>query len=226
MGAGLGAKLPYAVRNAESLLGQEGGALRREERPLAALRIAAVLLALAVPASGHEAAHKAEPGVLRTQTQALREAFGGAPIERKTAYLTKGQVDRVSALAGSRLESAVVSCYLARSSDGIVGAAFFESHPLRDGSETIMAKVSPNGRLADAVLLAFREPGDYLPPQSWREGLRGLGLADLKRPMRPPSTNPRTALCADAYVDGVKRLLAVFEVLRDDAGSGLSQNEK
>lgn len=200
--------------------------MRREERALAALRIAAVLLALGVPASGHEGAHLAEPGVLRTQAQALREVFGGAPIERKTAYLTKEQVDRASALAGSRVESAVVSYYLARSSDGIVGAAFFESHSLRDGSETIMAKVSPDGRIADAVLLAFREPGDYLPPDSWRAGLRGLDLADLKRGIRPASTTPRAALCAGAFADGVRRLLAVFEVLRDDAGSGLARNEK
>ncbi|MBI3288083.1 MAG: nuclear transport factor 2 family protein [Elusimicrobia bacterium] len=108
-----------------------------------------------------------------TQSQALRAAFGEHGVERRTAYLTKEQVEQAAAMSGCPHESAVVSYYLARSTTGLIGAAFFESHRLRDGTETIMVVLSPDGRLVQSEILSFNEPADYLPHKEWRTTSHG-----------------------------------------------------
>lgn len=175
--------------------------------------IAICLLTIAVGSWGHEGPHKAEPRLMLTQSQALQKAFSGLTIERKTAYLDKAQLERASELSGCRHESAVVSYYLAHSTMGIVGAAFFESHRLRDGTETIMAALTPEGRLVRSEILSFDEPADYMPPKDWRAGLLGKTLGELERFSRPPGASPRAALSAQAFLEGVRRLMAVYEVV-------------
>lgn len=175
-------------------------------------RLTACLLAAAVGAWGHEGPHKAEPGLMLTQSQALEEAFGGYSVERRTAYLTKEQVEQASAMSGCRHESAVVSYYLARSTSGLVGAAFFESHRLRDGTETIMAVLTPEGRLLRSEILSFNEPADYLPPKGWRASLLGRTLSELERVKSPSGASARAALSAQSFLEGVRRLMAVYEV--------------
>lgn len=189
--------------------------IKPERRGLAAAwtgGIAAFLAATAVASWAHEGPHKAEPRLMLTQSQALAKAFPGSTIERKTAYLDKAQLERAAMLSGCRHDSAVVSYYLAQSTMGVVGAAFFESHRLRDGRETIMAALTPEGRLLRSEILSFDEPADYMPPNHWRAGLLGRTLGELERFSRPPGASPRAALSAQAFLDGVRRLMAVYEV--------------
>lgn len=170
------------------------------------------LLTLTVGAWGHEGPHKTEPGLMLTQSQALQEAFAGYDVERQTAYLTKDQIEQVSTMSGYRHESAVVSYYLARSTTGLVGAAFFESHRLRDGTETIMTVLAPDGKLTRTEILSFYEPADYLPSRKWRESLLGRTLRELEQISRPAGASPRAALSAQSFLEGVRRLMAVYEV--------------
>lgn len=175
--------------------------------------IAACLVATAVGAWGHEGPHKAEPRRMLTQSQALQAAFPGLNLERKTAYLAKAELERATKLSGCLHESAVVSYYLAHSTTGIVGAAFFESHRLRDGTETIMAVLTPEGRLIRSEILLFDEPADYMPPPAWRAGLLGKSLGELDRFSRPAGASARAALSAQAFLDGVRRLMAIHEIV-------------
>lgn len=148
-----------------------------------------------------------------TQRQALQSAFAGLSVERKTAYLSEAQVERASRLSECQNESAVVTYYVARSTTGLAGAAFFESHRLRDGSATIMVVLTPEGRLARSEILAFDEPADYMPPIEWRASLLGRKLAELERFSRLTGANPRAASSAQAFLEGVRRLMAVYEVI-------------
>jgi len=150
---------------------------------------------------------------MRTQSQALQTAFPGLSVDRKTAFLNEAQVERVSRLSECGSESAVVTYYVARSTAGPAGVAFFESHRLRDGSETIMVVLTPEGRLARTEILSFDEPAVYMPPMDWRASLLGRKLVDQERFSRLSGASPRVALSAQAFLEGVRRLMAVSEVI-------------
>lgn len=174
---------------------------------------AACLLATAIGAWGHEGPHKAPPRVMLTQSQALKSAFAGLSVERRTAYLSEAQVESASRLSECRHESAVLTYYVARSTTGPAGAAFFESHRLRDGNATIMVVLTPEGRLARTEILSFDEPADYMPPVEWRASLLGRQLVELERFSRLSGASPRAAHSAQAFLEGVRRLMAVYEVI-------------
>ena len=70
----------------------------------------ALALSLAAPSS-------VRPEVLLTENAALERAFPGTTTRRRTVYLTPDQVEAVQRKARSRLPSAMVTVYEARSGD-------------------------------------------------------------------------------------------------------------
>lgn len=145
--------------------------------------------------------------------EALKLAFPGCQVERKTAYLTAEQVRRARELSGVEVPSALVTYYLARRAGQPAGTAYFDTHRVRTLPETLMVVVDPQGRVARVEVIAFREPEDYLPRGAWYEQFRGHGLdreLQLKQGIHPVTG---ATLTARATTDAVRRVLALHQVI-------------
>ena len=106
----------------------------------------------------------------------------------------------------------MVTYYVGKSTRGIHGYAFFETHIVRTMPETFMAVVNPDGNLKFVEILAFYEPEDYLPPRRWLDLFRGRKLGDdlwVKRGIRNITG---ATLTTQAITDGIRRILATFRV--------------
>ena len=96
--------------------------------------ISTILLMLAIQV-GHAK-------VFKTQQQALQEAFPNNDlIERKTLFLTTPQVNQIQKLAKAKLESKIVTFYVGKKADSLMGYAFFESNIVRTRPETLPSRV-------------------------------------------------------------------------------------
>ena len=63
--------------------------------------------------------------VIKTQQQALQEAFPNSDsIDRKTLFLTEKQVNQIQKLAKAKLESKIVTFYVGKKADSLMGYAF------------------------------------------------------------------------------------------------------
>lgn len=125
---------------------------------------AIVLLAISVHAAGATASAR----VLVTQEEALEHAFPEPQTrQRRTLFLSAGQAEQVVALAGRPLERSMVPYYVGMLDGAITGYAYFDTHLVRTLQETIMIKLTADGRIASIVILSFDEPGDYLPGERW-----------------------------------------------------------
>ena len=114
------------------------------------------------------AAGTAGAKILLTQTEALRLAFPGAAVERKTAYLTDFQRSEALRLSGAEaLPPSLVTFYFRLRDGRLVGTAYFDTHLVRTLPETVMVVVDPAGAIARVEVLSFSEPEDYLPRPSW-----------------------------------------------------------
>lgn len=168
-------------------------------------------LVLAAPLAG---AAGAGAKTLLTQSQALALAFPpGARVERKTAFITDAQADAAQKKARAKLESKVWTYYAGSSSGTALGWAYFETHPVRTMSETIMVAVSTAGAIRFVEVLAFSEPDDYLAPEDWLKQFAGRPLDDelaLRRGLRGMTGS---TLTAEAIAQGARRVLAVHEVI-------------
>lgn len=173
-----------------------------------------LLIALAPrPGQAHMGPHLPPPGVLLTRDAALRNVFQSANIERQTAYLTEDQAALIEKLAGSRFESRVVSYYVGKAADKVLGFAFFDTHRIRDGKETIMVVVSPDGKVRHVEVLAFTESGDFLPPRSWLDKLKEKSLAEIRWSRENLPNVTGLMLSTQALTDAARQLVAAFEVL-------------
>lgn len=160
-----------------------------------------------------------------TQDKALKLVFPGARIERKTIFLTEGQSGQIERDAKAKAQSRLVSYYVGRSTTGILGYAFFETHTVRTMPETFMAVVGPDGRIKMVELLAFYEPEDYRPHPRWLKIFEGRDLTGdqlwVKRGIRNIAG---ATLTAQAIAEGVRRILATYRMIMTNENKKSSLN--
>jgi FMN-binding protein len=177
------------------------------------LRRAVLVLCLAaLPASD-------APGkVFITQEEALRLAFPGATVERRSIFLDEAEVAEVARLSGGPRPSALAAAYLATKDGKPLGTAYFDTHLVRTLPETIMVVVSPAGTIARIEVLSFSEPEEYLPRAHWYSQFPGKALDDelsVKRGIRAVSG---ATLTARATTEAARRVLALHQVAARRAG--------
>lgn len=151
--------------------------------------------------------------VFVTVDEALRLAFPGCEVARRTAWLTPAQVKQAKDLSGVDVPSALVTWYEARRNGQPAGTAWFDTHRVRTLPETLMVVVDPQGRVARLEVISFREPEEYMPRGGWYAQFLGRRLDPdlaLKRAIHPVTG---ATLTARATASAVRRVLALHQVI-------------
>ena len=172
-------------------------------------------LALAALAAGPLGAK-----VFLSVDEALRLAFPGCAVERRTVFLTPAQKTRIEQLSKGEVKSALVNPYHATCDGKDGGTAYFDSHVVRTLPETLMVVIDPQGRVRRVEVLAFAEPEDYLPPARWYGQFAGQGLGDDLALGRHIRNVTGASLTARATTEAVRRVLALHQVLSSPAAAG------
>jgi hypothetical protein len=153
--------------------------------------------------------------VYLTVDEALKLAFPGAEVARKTAFLTPAQQEEARRLSGEeKPPGGLATWYVATKGGAEVGRAYFDTHVVRTQTETVMVVVAPDGAIARVEVLAFAEPDEYLPRSKWYGEFQGRkldgGLA-VKRAIPPVAG---ATLTARATTAAARRALALDRVLQ------------
>jgi len=153
--------------------------------------------------------------VYLTVDQALVNAFpGDVTVERKVVWITEAQAAQVERRSGSPLPRRVVKAYLGRRGGEVVGYAFVDDVIGKTEPITYMVTITPDATVERLDLLVFRETHGYeIERASWRDRFRGLRLGDGLRVGREIDKITGATLSCRAVTDGVRRLLAVVEVV-------------
>lgn len=158
-----------------------------------------------------------EARVFLSQEEALKLAFPGASIERRTLFLTEAEQQEAAALAGGGRPSALAVAYVATRDGSLAGTAYFDTHVVRTQAETLMVVVDPRGAIARMEVLSFSEPEQYLPRERWYAQFQGRTLDDelaVHRGIRPVSG---ATLTVRAATEAARRVLALHRVLEKRA---------
>jgi Na+-translocating ferredoxin:NAD+ oxidoreductase RnfG subunit len=151
-----------------------------------------------------------------TQDEALRLVFPpAAVIERRTAFLTDVDLERVATLAGreARAERGVVTYYVATQGDSALGIAYFDAHRVRSLREVLMVVVTPAGRVRRIEVVRFEEPPEYLAPTSWLRQFEGRVLDEDLALSGAIATMSGATLTARATMRATRRVLALHAVI-------------
>ncbi len=152
--------------------------------------------------------------VFYSKAEALELAFPDAErVERQTFVLDEEQARAIESLARSRLGSKLVTLYTGVKGDEILGYAFLDVHTVRTLPEAFLVVLTPEGAVRTLRLLAFHEPLEYRPPERWYKQFGDKSLAERLRLGRDIHGIVGATLSARATTGGVRRALALYEVL-------------
>lgn len=172
-------------------------------------RAAALLVAVGLLLSA-----EARARVLFGKKEAIEQAFPDADrVEKVTKILTDEQVERVKELSGAEVKDKIVTWNVGHRGDAILGYAYFETHNVRTLPETLLVVVSPAGEVRNVLLLAFYEPPEYEPSKRWLGQFDAKKLGPDLRVQREIHGITGATLTARAVTGGVRRALALFQVL-------------
>ncbi len=122
-------------------------------------------------------------------------------------------VAKIEALTGQEVDAKVVVIHVAYQGEEILGYAEIAVHTVRTQPEAILIVLAPDGRVRSVRVIAFHEPLDYLPTERWYAQFVGKGKGDGLRVGREIHGVVGATLSAQAASDGVRRMLAYWEVL-------------
>lgn len=175
--------------------------------------LALALLVAAAPAAGE---------VFLSQREALALAFPEADrIEKKSMLLDDAQAAAVERLSGAELESRLVTLHQGFKAGALLGYALIDVHTVRTLPEAFMVVLTPEGRVASLRILAFYEPSEYKPPARFLAQFDARGLDPELRLGGAIHGIAGSSLSARAVTTGVRRSLALYEVLVRGTGPAL-----
>jgi len=150
----------------------------------------------------------------RAPQQALKDAFPGAIIEVKNIVLSEPQVEAIEKLSGVKLNTRLVSWYIAKRGNSIVGYAYIDTHTVRTHPEVILYTITPEGKIDLIEVLSFSEPLEYMPDEEWLKVFKGKELAPgtLRHRRDIPNITGAT-ITARAITDNARKVLAIWQVL-------------
>ena len=139
-------------------------------------------------------------------------------------FLTADQRALVEERARTRLDSDLVTVYVGHREGEVIGYAFVDTHVVRTLPETFLIVLDAAGRVADTHVLAFYEPLEYLPSERWLAQLDRKRLTDDLRVGGEIVAITGSTLSSRAVVGGVRRALALYEVLLAKCASSSQEN--
>ncbi len=157
--------------------------------------------------------------VFYAKDEAVRAAFPEADvIEKQTFFLTDDQKKQIETLARTPLDSKLVTMYTGKRGQKLLGYAMIDVHTVRTLPEAVMVVLSPDGRVASTLILAFYEPLEYLPNERWLKQFDQARLTpDLRVGGRIAGITGAT-LTARAMTESVRKVLALYQILIEKGG--------
>jgi hypothetical protein len=157
--------------------------------------------------------------IFYSKEEAMVLAFGeGAQIETLSLFPDEQQRATIEQDAKAKLESGMFSFYVGKQAGKIVGYAAIETMTVRTKPETLMIVLSPEGELRKVATLAFHEPPEYQPPESWYEQFSGKPMAEIDFNKGIQGVSGAT-LSTRAAINTVRKVLAIYLTLVKKQGA-------
>lgn len=152
--------------------------------------------------------------VFYAKDEALKLAFPEADqIETRTFILKDSELQRAQQMARTRIDSKLFTFYVGKKNRTVVGYAAIDTNTVRTLPETFMVVLSPEGQVRTTVVLAFHEPPEYLPSERWLRQFDGKELSPELWVGRDIAGIAGSTLTANAVTQGIRKVLALFEIL-------------
>jgi hypothetical protein len=151
--------------------------------------------------------------VFYSKTEAMELAFGKtATVENLSLFPDEQETAAIQALAKTPLESGMFTFYVGKENGAITAYAAIETSTVRTKPETLMIVLNPDGELRSVHTLAFHEPPEYQPAESWYEKLSKRPLADMDFSKGVDGVSGAT-LSTRSALASVRKVMAIYQIM-------------
>lgn len=147
--------------------------------------------------------------------QVQRALFPAATEFRpRSLLLSPAQREAIASAADVRLRNAQVQAWEARSAQGLLGYVLADAVTGKHEFIDYAVALSPQGQLLAVEIMEYRETyGGQIRDPQWRAQFVGKGSVDPLRLERDIKNISGATLSCAHVTDGVRRLVATFEVV-------------
>jgi len=149
----------------------------------------------------------------RKPEEVLKEMFPGSEVEVRNFILTKEDQRRVEKLSGVKIGSRFVSFYVVKKEGKVLAYAYVDAHRVRTHPEVVLYVLGPDGRIKLIEILAFYEPAEYRPPESWLKLFINRSPENLPRYRKDIPNITGATLTARAITKHTRKVLVLWELL-------------
>jgi hypothetical protein len=158
--------------------------------------------------------------VFLAKDEALNIAFAeDVEIHENTKVLSQSAREQIEHDAYTRLSSNIFHYYEGRRNGAVVGYAIIDSRIMRSHLAAFMVVLTPDRTVSKVVLLAFNEPSEYQPTDSWLQQLEGNQPLEELIPGQGIAPIAGSTLTVNGLSDGVRAVRASLSVVLDERDS-------
>lgn len=156
----------------------------------------------------------AQAAVFASRQEAVQTVLPDAErIETRMITLTDEQLQQITNLATTEVDSKLLSVAIGYRGDTVVGYAFFDTRPVRTLPGTFLVSVSPTGTVQKVMVVAFHEPEDYLPSPRWLQQFDGKALAPELQVYKGIHAISGATLSSQSVTNAVRKASAAFRIV-------------
>jgi Na+-translocating ferredoxin:NAD+ oxidoreductase RnfG subunit len=134
-------------------------------------------------------------------------------FEDVSLNLNSDQMDEIKKISGLRQRNSQQKVWRAYAKDKLIGTIFLDEVVGKHEFITYATAVSPTGEVIGIEILNYREThGHEVKRKDWRDKFKGKKLSDpFKLDVDVPNISGATLSCRN-LLDGVKRLLTIYQL--------------
>lgn len=145
---------------------------------------------------------------------AMQSAFGETSVVTKKNYLlTKAQATQVTKTAKLKLTTKIYRVYTAAVNDEPVGYGVLITRKVRQKDASVLYMMTPGGSITAVEIIAFNEPPEYMPQNTYLEQFKGKDVNDTLHVGKDVPAVSGATLSARNVTDGARLALAIFDTV-------------
>jgi len=134
-----------------------------------------------------------------------------AQVKKKQFKLSAKQIKLLQNKAKARLDSNVVRIYTAKNGNSVEGYGVLLLQTIRTKKAAVLYIIDKKEKIKSIEIVAFMEPGEYKPKQSWQNTFKGKTKEDNLFAGKGIPTISGATMSARAISDAARIAIAIVE---------------
>ncbi len=151
--------------------------------------------------------------ILISPIDSMKENFGAdTVISKKNILLSSAKAKVIQKNAQLKLDTKIYRIFSAKKDDKLLGYGILINRKVRS-KNTVVLYVIENDNLTNMDIIAFNEPLEYIPSNTWKEQFKNIPTTDYLQLNRDIPTITGATLSARSITDGSRLAFSIYNTL-------------